>query len=65
MVGGFLVFAGTALADQQIPVFAITVTGTGSATSILPDSALQMIATVSPSDASDMAVTWSVQPHRK
>ena len=47
---------------DQIPVSAITVTGANSATSIFPDSTLDMIATVSPSDASDIAITWSINP---
>jgi len=49
------------ISNQQIPVTGITVTGTGGATSIASDNgALQLTATVAPSNATNKTVTWSV-----
>jgi len=44
------------------PVSAITVTGTGGATTVTNGSTLQMSAAVTPTDATDKTVTWSVAP---
>jgi uncharacterized protein YjdB len=41
-------------------VTAITVTGAGGATTVEKDQSLQMSATVTPDDATDKTVTWSV-----
>lgn len=47
--------------DLEVLVETITVSGEGDATTIsVNDGTLQMIATVSPTDASDATVTWSV-----
>jgi len=49
------------ISNQQIPVTGITVTGTGGATSITSDNGtLQLTATVTPADATNKTVTWSV-----
>jgi uncharacterized protein YjdB len=40
----------------------ITVTGAGSATSVVNGATLQMSATVLPTNAADLNVTWSVTP---
>jgi uncharacterized protein YjdB len=46
---------------NSIPVTGITVTGTGGATTITSDNGtLQLTATVTPSDATNKTVTWSV-----
>ena len=53
--------SGGTSTTPTIKVSAITVTGTGGATEITTDGGtLQMIATVSPSNASNKAVTWNV-----
>src|SRR5690606_30048022 len=43
-----------------VPVSAITVQGQGGATSVLSGATLQMLATVTPSNATNPTVTWSV-----
>ena len=49
------------ISGQVIPVTGITVTGTGGATTITTDNGtLQLTATVTPSDATNKTVTWSV-----
>ena len=49
------------ITNQFIPVINITVTGTGGATTITTDNGtLQLTATVTPSDATNKTVTWSV-----
>ena len=49
------------ISDQVIPVTGITVTGAGGATTITTDNGtLQLTATVTPSDATNKTVTWSV-----
>jgi uncharacterized protein YjdB len=50
------------LSNQVIPVTGITVTGAGGATTITIDNGtLQLTATVSPDNATNKNVTWSVQ----
>lgn len=44
----------------SIPVTGITVTGTGGASSLRAGSTLQMLAGVSPADATNNSVTWSI-----
>ena len=49
------------ISGQVIPVTGITVTGTGGATTITTDNGtLQLTATVTPADATNKTVTWSV-----
>ena len=49
------------ISGQIIPVTGITVTGTGGATTIIIDNGtLQLTATVTPSDATNKTVIWSV-----
>ena len=49
------------ISGQVIPVTGITVTGTGGATTITTDNGtLQLTATVTPSDATNKTVTWSM-----
>ena len=49
------------ITNQFIPVTSITVTGASGATTITTDnSTLQLTATVTPSDATNKTVTWSV-----
>ena len=49
------------ITNQFIPVTSITVTGASGATTITTDNGtLQLTATVTPSDATNKAVTWSV-----
>ncbi len=49
------------ISNQVIPVTGITVTGAGGATTITTDNGtLQLTATVSPSDATNKTVTWSM-----
>ena len=48
------------ISGQVIPVTGITVTGTGGATITTDNGTLQLTATVTPSDATNKAVTWSV-----
>lgn len=47
--------------SQNIPVTAITVTGEGSVTSVVYGSTLQMVATITPANATNKAITWSVE----
>ena len=49
------------ISGQVIPVTGITVTGTGGATTITTDNGtLQLTANVTPSDATNKTVTWSI-----
>ena len=49
------------ISGQVIPITSITVSGQGGATSITTDGGtLQMVATVSPSNATNKTVTWSI-----
>ena len=49
------------ISGQVIPVTGITVTGAGGATTITTDNGtLQLTATVTPADATNKTVTWSV-----
>jgi uncharacterized protein YjdB len=43
-----------------VPVSSITVSGQAGATNVLSGSTLQMVATISPANATDQSVTWSV-----
>ncbi len=49
-----------AITVTAIPVTGITVTANGGATSVHVDETLQLSAAVSPADATDKSVTWSV-----
>ena len=50
------------ISNQVIPVTGITVSGAGGATSINTDNGtLQLNAVITPSDATDKTVTWSLQ----
>ncbi len=49
------------ITNQFVPVTGITVTGYGGATTIdTDDGTLQMIASVSPSNATDKSIKWSL-----
>ena len=49
------------ISDQVIPVTGITVTGAGGATTITQDNGtLALIATVTPANATNKSVTWSI-----
>jgi uncharacterized protein YjdB len=49
------------ISNQAVPVTGITVTGSGSATTISTDNGtLQLIAAILPSDATNKTVTWSI-----
>lgn len=51
---------GNGVQDSDIPVTGITVSGAGGATSLYVNSTLQMSADVTPTNASDPSVTWTV-----
>jgi hypothetical protein len=51
------------LTNQRYPVTAITVTGTGGASTITQnDGTLQMLAAYTPNDADTLDATWSIDP---
>lgn len=52
-------------AEGAKKVTGIAVAGTGEATSVAVDGTLQMIATITPADASNKAVTWGVDDGTK
>jgi uncharacterized protein YjdB len=57
---GSNVTGSKAITVNPILVSSITVTGTGGATSVVTNSTLQMIATITPANAALQTVTWTV-----
>ena len=61
LAGGAGTYTGTQNGDWAVPVNAISVTGEGDATTVLNGGTLQMSAEVSPDNATNKNVSWSVE----